>query len=268
MPDRQWYWLPEIFKLYGYAFVTDLLVTGGIALAWSLLLACAAMAPKRALVGAAMSDAKKASTGAFPLAKLKMPAEWTLADENFVVRDFVPDGASEADVDDNAPFRVAAFDFDGCLADTPLGGIDPKAWKMQFQQVPDVLRELHKLKYRIVIVTNESMDRLKKEEARRNGVLKKTGRLDGFMQEVGVPCLALIAFAKDKYRKPEVGAWTYIGKHHGDREPDKSASFFVGDAAGRPRDHSDSDLVFAKMVGVRFFNEHSFFVAGDRMPHD
>jgi bifunctional polynucleotide phosphatase/kinase len=226
------------------------------------------MAPKRALSGAATSAAKKAPTDAFPLARLKMPAGWKLADENFVVRDFVPAGtpAPEAGADDDAPLRVAAFDFDGCLANTPLGGIDPKAWKMQFPNVPAALRELHAQKYRIVIITNESIDRIKKEEARLNGVLKKTGRLDGFMTEVGVPCLALIAFAKDTYRKPEIGAWTYIGSHHG-REPEKSDSFFVGDAAGRPkRDHSDSDLVFAQNVGVRFFNEQSFFLDGDRMP--
>lgn len=229
---------------------------------------------KRANSGGATSAAKKPATeGAFPLARLKMPAGWKLADDNFVVRDFVPEAGGEpaAGADDDAPLRVAAFDFDGCLANTtPLGGNDPKAWKMQFPQVPDVLRELHAQKYRIVIVTNESIDRLKKEEPRLNVVLKKTGRLDGFMKEVGVPCLALIAFAKDKYRKPDVGAWTFIGEHHGGREPDKAASFFVGDAAGRKPagrkpDHSDSDLVFAQSVGVRFFNEQSFFVDGDRV---
>jgi bifunctional polynucleotide phosphatase/kinase len=231
-----------------------------------------AMNPKRALSsGGAMGAAKKAPTDAFPLARLKMPAGWTLADDNFVVRDFVPAGgapAREAGADDDAPLRVAAFDFDGCLANTPLGGIDPTAWKMQFPEVPAALRELHAQNYRIVIVTNESIDRLIKEEPRRNGVLKKTGRLDGFMTEVGVPCLALIAFAKDAYRKPEVGAWTYVGAHHG-REPDKAASFFVGDAAGRvrpKRDHSDSDLIFAQNVGVRFFTETAFFVDRERMP--
>ena len=41
--------------------------------------------------------------------------------------------------------------------------------------------------------------------------------------------------------------------------PDLSLSFFVGDAAGRKGDFSDSDKKFAEAVGVRFFNETEFF---------
>jgi bifunctional polynucleotide phosphatase/kinase len=220
------------------------------------------MPPKRALSGGATRDAKKSTSAAFPLARLPMPAGWTLPDENFAARDFGPAAAAAAEVGeaDKGKRCVAAFDFDGCLS--PRGGKET----MQFPQVPDVLRELHKQNYRIVIVTNESIDLLKKEEARRNCVLKKTGRLDAFMEEVGVPCLALIAFAKDEYRTPDVGAWTYVRSRYQGRELDMAGSFFVGDAAGRPGDYSeDSDLVFARNVGVRFFNEQSFFVGGERM---
>ena len=31
--------------------------------------------------------------------------------------------------------RIAAFDFDGCLAATPLGGNDPDAWKFMFEHL-------------------------------------------------------------------------------------------------------------------------------------
>ena len=41
--------------------------------------------------------------------------------------------------------------------------------------------------------------------------------------------------------------------------PDLSVSFFVGDAAGRDGDFSDSDKAFAEAVGLRFFNETQFF---------
>ena len=40
---------------------------------------------------------------------------------------------------------------------------------------------------------------------------------------------------------------------------DPARSFFVGDAAGRPGDHSDSDAVFARSVGVTFYDERRFF---------
>ena len=52
----------------------------------------------------------------------------------------------------------------------------------------------------------------------------------------------LCATAKDEYRKPGVGAWTYLTAcGNGGVAPDLAASFFVGDAAGREKDHGDSD---------------------------
>ncbi len=40
---------------------------------------------------------------------------------------------------------------------------------------------------------------------------------------------------------------------------DVAQSFFVGDAAGRPRDHSDCDKMFAANVGVKFHTDDQFF---------
>lgn len=41
--------------------------------------------------------------------------------------------------------------------------------------------------------------------------------------------------------------------------PDKTLSFFVGDAAGRPRDHNDSDRKWALNVGIPFFTPEVMF---------
>lgn len=171
-----------------------------------------------------------------------------------LVRDFMADDAHLQD-----PMRVAAFDFDGCLANTNLQDNSPAAWRLMFPNVPAVLRELHAQKYRIVIVTNEYIDRFVKEDVRRSAVAKKTFRLDAFMQEVSVPCFAIIAFAKDEYRKPSPSAWELVRGCDG-REPEKASSFFVGDACGRKGDHSDSDLAWARNVGISFHNERAFFV--------
>ena len=131
---------------------------------------------------------------------------------------------------------------------------------MQYSHVPQVLQALHASGHAIVIVTNESMDRFKKPEASRSAILKKTGRLEGFAEAANVPLLALCATAKDAYRKPGVGAWTFFtGGCNGDVGVDASTSFFVGDAAGRPGDHSDSDAVFARNAGLAFHDEKAFF---------
>mmetsp|Transcript_3284 Transcript_3284/g.9496 ORF Transcript_3284/g.9496 Transcript_3284/m.9496 type:complete len:237 (+) Transcript_3284:3-713(+) len=193
-----------------------------------------------------------------------VPDGWSVVGDSLLFRDFGalgPEGAPGAPASEGRP-RWAAFDFDGCLANTPLGGNDPTAWKMQFPQVPSVLRDFHRAGFRIAIITNESMDRLKKPEAIRNCILKKTGRLVAFVREVGVPCVVLCSCAKDEYRKPAGGAWHVLMGLQGAGPPDMAHSFFVGDAAGRKKDHSDSDKAFAAGVGLRFYTETDFFTDG------
>ena len=162
--------------------------------------------------------------------------------------------------------KVAAFDFDGCVARTSLQGSDPNAWSMMFSHVPAVLQRLHADGFKIVIVSNESMDRLVKPDAIANAIKKKTGRLHAFVRTVDVPTLVLCATAKDSYRKPATGAWDWMAAHaNGGVAIDRAASLFVGDAAGRaatgdrPKDFSDSDRVFAANVGVPFHTESAFF---------
>ena len=72
--------------------------------------------------------------------------------------------------------------------------------------------------------------------------------------------------ANDRYRKPNPGMWSWLetAARDGGFELDPAASFFVGDAAGRPGDHSDSDLRFAANAaagdgGLRFYSEKDCF---------
>jgi DNA 3'-phosphatase len=130
------------------------------------------------------------------------------------------------------PCQVAAFDFDGCLAKTSFGG-GPDDWNMMFPSVAPTLSRLHAEGKRIVIVTNESLDRLKKPEAIAKAVGNKLGRVQGFAKAAGVPMLVLCATAKDEFRKPAPGAWAHFVECNGGVKVNKSKSFFVGDAAGR-----------------------------------
>ncbi len=100
------------------------------------------------------------------------------------------------------------FDFDGCLANTPLAGFDPNAWKPMFPNVYATLTKLHAkgahvlcqnacifshlrefTGERIVIVTNESIERFKSQDAVSKAISKKIGRLTGFCTQANVPCL-------------------------------------------------------------------------------
>ena len=50
-----------------------------------------------------------------------------------------------------------------------------------------------------------------------------------------------LATTSDAFRKPETGMWNFFLEESTKNEIDRESSFFVGDAAGRSGDFSDSD---------------------------
>eukprot|EP00898_Chlorokybus_atmophyticus_P006386 jgi/Chlat1/6749/Chrsp50S00502 len=158
--------------------------------------------------------------------------------------------------------KVAAFDFDGCLVNTSVRRTGAEHWKLMYPSVPDKLRSLHEEGYKLVIFSNEAnIDRWK--NSRQKAVDSKVGRLQNFMNSIDVPMQAFVACGAsgDPFRKPETGMWEYFARHgNGDVAPDLKSSFFVGDAAGRPQDHGDSDQDFAKRIGVPFMVPEEVFM--------
>lgn len=70
-----------------------------------------------------------------------------------------------------------------------------------------------------------------------------------------------MATAKDAYRKPNTEMWELFSQSfNGDVKVDRDKSFFVGDAAGRKKDHGSSDKEFAENCGLKFYTEDEFFV--------
>ncbi|MCO5558180.1 hypothetical protein L7F22_011759 [Adiantum nelumboides] len=115
-----------------------------------------------------------------------------------------------------------------------------------------------------VIFTNESnIDRWKNN--RQKAVDSKIGRLKGFMKLVDAPMQVFISCGKegtgDLYRKPKHGMWILLERYFNEGVViDKTRSFYVGDAAGRPNDHSDADLGFAMAAGLEFLVPEDVFV--------
>ena len=73
---------------------------------------------------------------------------------------------------------------------------------------------------------------------------KTKGRIDKVARALQVPLTAMCAAQDDEYRKPKAGMWEHLTeKCNKSIEVDKTLSFFVGDAAGRPGDFADSDKV-------------------------
>ncbi|XP_057958599.1 polynucleotide 3'-phosphatase ZDP [Malania oleifera] len=163
--------------------------------------------------------------------------------------------------------KIAAFDFDGCLAKTSVKRIGPDAWSLMYRSIPDKLQSLYNDGYKLVIFTNESnIERWKNK--RQVAVDSKIGRLNNFIKHVKVPMQVFIACgigksagqAEDCFRKPKPGMWQIMVKHFNSGIPiDMDQSFYVGDAAGRKDDHSDADIEFAKAVGLKFFVPEEYF---------
>lgn len=64
------------------------------------------------------------------------------------------------------------------------------------------------------------------------------------MRELEIPLSIYAATQADEYRKPRTGMWKELMDDFDfdvDDRLDLEGSFFVGDAAGRPADHSCSD---------------------------
>ncbi|PPS02563.1 hypothetical protein GOBAR_AA18114 [Gossypium barbadense] len=163
--------------------------------------------------------------------------------------------------------KIAAFDFDGCLAKTSLKRVGADAWSLMYPSIPEKLQSLYEEGFKLVIFTNESnIDRWKNK--RQVAVDSKIGRITNFINKVKVPMQVFIACgisssggkAVDPFRKPKPGMWHIMEKHFNSGIPiDMDQSFYVGDAAGRPNDHSDADIKFAQAVGLKFYVPEDYF---------
>jgi len=150
--------------------------------------------------------------------------------------------------------KIAAFDYDWTLV-KPLNGrthakdVNDHQWLRS--SVPEMLKDIYKKGYAIMVFTNQT--KVWKEEAIKNK-----------LNELELPITVAIGFDEID-RKPHSTMWDSI---IGAREWDLKKSYFVGDAAGREGDWSDSDAMFAKAVGVKFKTPEDVFPFDERVMSD
>ncbi|CDO70582.1 hypothetical protein BN946_scf184636.g15 [Trametes cinnabarina] len=153
--------------------------------------------------------------------------------------------------------RVAAFDLDGCLIKSsfPKKGAPPtfEWWR---PVVPKKLKELHEQGYAIVIITNQAL----RTQSLINDWKKKIPLIANVLSDV--PFHLFAATEKDGYRKPIPGMWYELERIFAQDgvHIDLANSFFVGDAAGRPNDHSSTDRKLALNIGIPFYTPEEYFL--------
>lgn len=86
-------------------------------------------------------------------------------------------------------------------------------------------------------------------------------RVNKFINLLNLPLYIFIARAHDQYRKPNTGLANLINQIFGaNLLPITNAkAFFVGDAAGRPEDFSNSDILWAQALNLKFYTPEQFF---------
>ncbi|KAJ9108508.1 hypothetical protein QFC20_003414 [Naganishia adeliensis] len=154
--------------------------------------------------------------------------------------------------------KIAMYDLDGTLIQPKSGAKFPKDagdWRWWHGKVKPKLAEAHEQDFHLVIISNQNLkDKALKEW--RNKVSLICGDLPK-----DIPIRVLAATAKDQYRKPGTGIFDYLKELYEAKglEIDELNSFYVGDAAGRVRDHNDTDRKFAVNAGLTFYTPEQYF---------
>ena len=146
--------------------------------------------------------------------------------------------------------KVAAFDLDSTLIKTISGKVFPKNpmdYQYKFDNVKDKLDELINNKYKIVIFTNQRGIDLKK--VTKEEIINKIEDLFPFADY-------FISLKDDLYRKPMIGMYDKFIELNGKPKD----IFYVGDAAGRNKDHGHADINFAYNANIKFFTDTEYFL--------
>lgn len=145
--------------------------------------------------------------------------------------------------------KIASFDLDDTLITTAKGGFPESADDIILMPKRLAkLKEYLKQGYTIVIFTNQKSKTDPQKIFRYN-------RISNAIKLLNIPLILFMATGEDEYRKPQIGMWKALQT----MIPEIKTAFFVGDAAGRPNDFSDSDLQFAKNIGIDFYTPEQIF---------
>lgn len=174
-----------------------------------------------------------------------------------------------------ASLRVAAFDLDSTLikfvrtgskgnkrAAKTTSTTNGPEWEWWKAVVPQKLKEVHDSGYSVVLISNQNI-----KSAALTDWKKKIPLIAAAVPDL--PFRIFAATAKDGYRKPMPGMWFELERIFAEEGVtiDKSASYFVGDAAGRAGDFASTDRKFALNIGVQFHTPEEYFLKIRPAPH-
>lgn len=168
--------------------------------------------------------------------------------DNFDFEEEIQNGSSK--------LKIAGFDLDQTLITTMSGKTFPKDsddWKWNYPNVKNVLNQCKKRNYIITIITNQAG--IQNSEIQLNKFKHKIENieLDINLTHPNISFRIFSAIYKDIHRKPYP---TFLINE----TMDHNKSFFCGDGAGRPNDHTSSDIKFSRNCMLKFYTPERLFL--------
>ncbi len=164
--------------------------------------------------------------------------------------------------------KILGLDLDGTLIKNESGKPFPlNADDWFFPHSLDLLVQYNDNDYKIVIFTNQKGVFQGKGNLNFDEFKNRCNQISSILESKGIYVYILGSSQDDFYRKPCVELWNYMKDNlNNGVKINKSESLFVGDAAGRKGDFSDSDIKFAINVGVKFMTPEDFFEGSNKFP--
>ena len=156
---------------------------------------------------------------------------------------------------------------DGTIITTKSGRVFPKDdndWKFLYDSSITKLQKISETPdAKLAIITNQA--------GIENGSTKITSfktKIETIARQIGVPLLVFVLPGKNEYRKPLPTVWNnlLVSVYNAGVSPDMTTSLYCGDAAGRKKDHSKVDRLFAMNIGVPFLTPEEFFLGQKPQP--
>lgn len=162
------------------------------------------------------------------------------------------------------------FDLDDTLIRTKSGGKfsrGPQDWQWLNDKVVPSLQKLQSTP--VVIISNQAAVAVKQGSKSMSNIITKIQSIFQALRKIPEVDLRWFSFycstnQKGHMRKPETGIYEEFLKDQKDNfcgeKFEVGKALFIGDAAGRKTDFSDSDLLFAKNCGMQFKTPEEYFV--------
>ena len=152
--------------------------------------------------------------------------------------------------------KLASFDLDHTLIRPKFGNVFPKNLNdWEFMPFP-IKSKLDKLSSDHLVVIFSNQKKTFHQKYSNDEFLKK---IDSIHSKLGIDFIFIAALEDDNYRKPRIGMYEHLLEKEG-LTIKKEDSFFVGDMAGRKNDKYDTDLKFAKNIGIKFMTPEEYFL--------